>query len=203
MKIWQRVTSQFEKPSGFLGSIAGFIMAHRASNQERNTWAVDLLDLQLNDNVLEIGFGPGIALEMMSKCVVSGTIYGVDHSQKMYSLAKKRNQNVITAGRMKLFFGSVSNLPEFTKRIDKVLDVNSFQFWNDPLNSLIAIRKCMNKGGTITIVHQPRKPGSTASDAMEAGNKISSFLKEAGFERIAIHKKNMKPVSAICVIGSA
>jgi ubiquinone/menaquinone biosynthesis C-methylase UbiE len=203
MNIWQRVTSQFGKPSGFLGSIAGFIMTHRVSNQERNIWAVDLLDLQLNDNVLEIGFGPGIALEMMSKFIASGTIYGIDHSQKMYSLAQKRNQNVITAGRMKLFLDSISNLPEFTKKIDKVLDVNSFQFWNDPLNSLIALRKCMKKGGTIAIVHQPRTPGSTASDAVEAGNKISSFLKEAGFEKIAIHNKKMKSVSTICVMGNA
>jgi ubiquinone/menaquinone biosynthesis C-methylase UbiE len=202
MKIWQKVTSQFGKPSGFLGSIAGFIMAHHASNQERNTWAVDLLDLQLNDNVLEIGFGPGIALEMMSKFVASGTIYGIDHSQKMYSLAQKRNQNVITAGRMKLFLGSVLNLPKFNKRIDKVLDVNSFQFWNDPLNSLIAIKKCMNKGGIIAIVHQPRKPGSTALDAIEAGNKISSLLKEAGFERITVHTKNMKSAPTIYVIGN-
>jgi ubiquinone/menaquinone biosynthesis C-methylase UbiE len=203
MNVSQRVTSQFGKPSGFLGSIAGFIMVHRASNQERNTWAVDLLDLQLNDNVLEIGFGPGVALEMMSKFVASGTIYGIDHSQKMYSLAQKRNQNVIAAGRMKLFLGSVSNMPELIQKIDKVLDVNSFQFWNDPLNSLIALRKCMNKGGTIAIVHQPRKPGSTALDAIEAGHKISSFLKEAGFEKNVIHNKKMKPVSAICVMGNA
>jgi hypothetical protein len=104
---------------------------------------------------------------------------------------------------MKLFLGSISNLPKFTKKIDKVLDVNSFQFWSDPLNSLIDVRKCMNKGGTIAVVHQPRKPGSTALDAMEAGNKISSLLKEAGFKNIVIHKKNMKPVATICVMGNA
>jgi len=61
----------------------------------------------------------------------------------------------------------------------------------------------MNKGGTIAVVHQPRKPGSTALDAMEAGNKISSLLKEAGFKNIVIHKKNMKPVATICVMGNA
>ena len=104
---------------------------------------------------------------------------------------------------MKLFLGSASNLPVFTKKIDKVLDVNSFQFWNDPLNSLIDIRKCMNKGGIIAIVHQPRKPGSTTLDAIEAGNKISSFLEKAGFEKITVHEKNMKPVVTICVMGKA
>jgi SAM-dependent methyltransferase len=201
MKIWQRITSQFGKPSGFLGSIAGFIMAHRASNLERNTWAVDLLNLHLADNVLEIGFGPGLALTMMSKLVSTGIIYGIDHSEKMVLLAQKRNQHAIASGRMKLFLSSVSELPELSHTIDKVLDVNSFQFWNDPLESLRVIKKCMNKGGTIAIVHQPRKPGSNESHTIDAGNRIASFLTDAGFERVRIHKKKMKPVDAICVIG--
>jgi hypothetical protein len=47
----------------------------------------------------------------------------------------------------------------------------------------------------------PMESGSTSSDAVEDGNKISSFLKDAGFERIIIHKKNMKPVSTMCVMG--
>jgi SAM-dependent methyltransferase len=203
MNVWQHISSQFGKPNGFLGSIAGFIMTHRASNRERNTWAVDLLNLQLSDIVLEIGFGPGLALEMMSKFISSGKIYGIDHSQKMYSLAQARNKNAIAAGRMELLLGSVADVPKLARKIDKVLDVNSFQFWDDQVNSLLTLKKCMNKGGTIAIVHQPRKPGSTGSDADNAGHKIMACLKDAGFEGIVLHKKNMKPVPTICVMGSA
>jgi hypothetical protein len=61
----------------------------------------------------------------------------------------------------------------------------------------------MNKGGTIALVHQPRKPGATESDADEAGHKIMAYLKDAGFERIILHKKNMKPVTSVCVMGIA
>ena len=203
MNAWQIVTAQFGKPSGFLGSMAGFIMTYRTSNRERNTWAVDLLNLHLADNVLEIGFGPGIALEMMSRLISTGIIYGIDHSEKMYLLAQKRNQNALASGRMKLFLGSVSELPELSHRFDKVLDVNSFQFWNDPLESLQVIKKRMKKGGTIAIVHQPRKPGSNESHAIDAGSRIASFLKDAGFDKVIIHKKKMKPVAAICVLGNA
>ena len=61
----------------------------------------------------------------------------------------------------------------------------------------------MNKGGTIAIVHQPRKPGSNESHAIDAGSRIASFLKDAGFDKVIIHKKKMKPVAAICVLGNA
>jgi hypothetical protein len=41
-------------------------MAHRPSNAQRNRWVVSLLDVQPTDRVLEIGFGPGIAIQELS-----------------------------------------------------------------------------------------------------------------------------------------
>lgn len=202
MSLWKIVTTQFGNPSGVLGSIAGFIMAHRASNRERNAWAVELLNLQLSDNVMEIGFGPGLALEIISKSISTGKIYGVDHSKKMFKLASKRNYSAVSSNRMKLFHASISDLPESIKNLDKVLDINTFQFWQNHLDILCNIKKRMSKEGTIVIIHQPRKPGSTQSDADEVGEKISSLLKKAGFKNIAIHNKNLEPVAAFCVIGN-
>jgi hypothetical protein len=63
VSISHQIVSQFRQPHGFLGQIAGLIIANRPSNLERNNWTVDLLDLKPTDNVLEIGFGPGIALK--------------------------------------------------------------------------------------------------------------------------------------------
>jgi aldehyde:ferredoxin oxidoreductase len=54
----------------------------------------------------------------------------------------------------------------------------------------------------ILIVHQPRQPGATDADAVEAGNTFAALLRKAGFENIEIHKKTTKPVSIIAVKGS-
>ena len=67
MKIWKFVVSQFGKPEGLFGKLAGFIMSTRPSNIERSDWGISLLDIQSTDNVLEIGFGPGIAIQKMSE----------------------------------------------------------------------------------------------------------------------------------------
>jgi hypothetical protein len=63
---------QFRRPTGLLGRLAGWIMANRPSNIERNRWTVDLLNVQPSDHVLEIGFGPGLRCERQSGCAGEG-----------------------------------------------------------------------------------------------------------------------------------
>jgi hypothetical protein len=70
----ERIRGQFRRPTGVPGRIAGGIMAHRASNRRRNAWAVSLLDVQRDDRVLEIGFGPGIAITELSATAPEGHV---------------------------------------------------------------------------------------------------------------------------------
>jgi hypothetical protein len=38
MSLVEKVVAQFARPTGIWGDLAGFIMAHRPSNLERNEW---------------------------------------------------------------------------------------------------------------------------------------------------------------------
>ena len=58
--------AQFGRPTGFLGSIVGHIMARTPSNLERIQWTLSLLDVKPADRVLEVGIGPGVAIELVS-----------------------------------------------------------------------------------------------------------------------------------------
>jgi ubiquinone/menaquinone biosynthesis C-methylase UbiE len=202
MSLWEKIAEQFGKPSGFLGNIAGFIMATRSSNIERNKWGISLLNIQPSNHVLEIGFGPGVAIQKMCNLVTDGIIYGIDHSELMVKKASDRNKNAISSGKVKLILTSVAELPSFDHPIDKVIDINTFQFWKDPVNSLQEIKRMMKPKGIIAIVHQPRKPGATDQDSTDAGDKISKYLEKAQFKNIRIEKKLMKPVSTVCVLGT-
>ena len=202
MSLWGTVSKQFGNPSGFLGRIAGFIMAKRSSNIERYEWASSLLDIQPSDHVLEVGFGPGVGIQKMSELVTDGIIYGIDHSELMTRMASDRNEKAISSGKVKLITAPVSELPAFDRPIDKVIDINSFQFWEDPDSSLRTIKTIMKPNGVIAIVHQPRKPGATEQDVNEAGEQFSNNLRNAQFSNIRIEKKEMKPVSTVCVLGT-
>ena len=201
MNTWMKISRQFGKPSGILGGVAGFIMSHRSSNIQRNKWGISLLNLRPNDNVLEIGFGPGIAIKMMSEKIDTGSIYGIDHSELMLRNATDRNIEAINSGKVKLFLGSVGELPKFDRPIDKILDINSFQFWQNLGEQLISLKNKMALNGTIALVHQPRKPGSTSEDSELSANNFADILKSAGFKNIRTEKLMLKPVPAICVLG--
>jgi hypothetical protein len=87
MELRQRaidaVRDQFGRPTGLWGRAAALLMAHRSSNRTRNSWAVSLLDVRRVDRVLEIGFGPGLAIWELSRIAVEGYVRGIDHSELM------------------------------------------------------------------------------------------------------------------------
>jgi ubiquinone/menaquinone biosynthesis C-methylase UbiE len=201
MRIRERLMLQFGMPEGILGRIAGFIMAHRSSNIERIKWAIAELDARAADCVLEIGFGPGIGIRLLSDRIIEGKVYGIDHSPLMARKAKSRNKIAVDSGRVELIVTSSSQLPSFDRRIDKALDINTFQFWDEPMRALRQLRAALKPGGIIAIVHEPRERGATDRDTIEAGRRISETLEASGFEEVRQKLRRMKPVSTVCVIG--
>lgn len=203
MSLWQRIASQFGNPRGIPGQIAGFIMAHRQSNIERSDWAVSLLDLKPSDRVLEIGFGPGVTIQKMSGIVSDGRVLGLDRSAVMVRQASRRNRESISSGRVRLLHGSISAFPPGEGPFNRILDINTFQFWKDPLDALKNLKAQLYPGGVIAIVHQPRKPGAGDDDTARAGKKCAELLREAGYQEVTIEQKRMKPASATCIRGKA
>ena len=75
--LFGAVVSQFVRPHGFAGRLAGWEMALRPSNRKRNRWAVGLLDVQPQDHILEIGFGPGLAIRELARRATDGFVLGI------------------------------------------------------------------------------------------------------------------------------
>jgi cyclopropane fatty-acyl-phospholipid synthase-like methyltransferase len=192
MSLVERIVAQFARPTGFFGNITGFIMAHRPSNLERNDWSISLLNLQPSDRVLEIGFGPGVTIQKMSKIVIYGVIWGIDHSEVMFRQASKRNQHAISVGRVRLVLTSISQLPSFDDLFDKILAVNNFHNWDNKTDVLRRLKEQLRTGGIIALVHQPRIPGATEDDATEAGERFARYLEMAGFKDIKVERKMCK-----------
>src|SRR5579875_3191486 len=90
--------AQFARPSGPLGRVAGWMMA-RTDADDR--WIVDLLDVQPDDRVLEIGFGPGVAIALLAARATAGIVVGVDPSDVMAQQAARRNRAAVRAGRVR------------------------------------------------------------------------------------------------------
>lgn len=195
------VVEQFERPTGILGRVAGFIMRVRPSNRERNLRALTLLDIQPEDAVLEVGFGPGIAIERAAELASRGKVIGIDHSELMLREAQRRNAKAIDAGKVELLLGSAQRLPAFSVRFDKALAVNVYMFWDDPVAVLHRLRGLMQPGSVILLALQPRNLGATNDDARAAADHMASALRGAGFENVRIEILKMAPVDTACVLG--
>lgn len=188
---------QFGHPRGIAGSMAGWVMAHRRSNLHRNKWAVALLEVQPADRVLEIGFGPGVAIAELAGRATRGQVYGIDHSEVMVRQAGRRNDAAIRANRVQLIHASVEELPGFDEPLDAILAVNSVGFWPDPVEGLRRLRSLLRPGGRIALATQPRCPGtSTARGARE----LQDLLTRAGFTRIRTETLGLDPPVA-CVLA--
>jgi ubiquinone/menaquinone biosynthesis C-methylase UbiE len=160
-----------------------------------------LLDIQPNDRLLEIGFGPGIAVELASKIASEGFIAGVDHSEVMVRQASKRNARAIRDGQVVLRLGSVSNLPTFNTPFDKIFTINSIHFWNEPVDCLKALRQQLRPGGLIAVTIQPRSRSATDETTLEIGKEIVMNLNHAGFSQVTLEIKQLRPVSVACALG--
>jgi ubiquinone/menaquinone biosynthesis C-methylase UbiE len=201
-QLYRRLVAQFHHPRGFPGHLAGWEMALRPSNRKRNAWAVGLLDVQPSDRVLEIGFGPGIAVRELARSATRGEVVGIDRSAVMRAQAARRNATAIRTGHVSLTVASVEELPAFDRPFDKILAVNNMGMWSDPGSRLNELAGLLRGGGRIAIVSQPRCPGATGETTAAAAREIAGLLDAAGFASIRTETLELTPPVA-CVIGTA
>lgn len=194
------VRGQFGRPTGLWGSAAGWLMAHRSSNRRRNSWAVGLLDVRSDDRVLEIGFGPGLAIRELSRIATEGYVCGIDHSALMLRRASRRNADGLRRGAVDLRCGTVEELPEFGTPFDKVLAVNTMLFWSEPVARLAQLRTLLRAGGVIAVAHQPRGAGATDETSLTQGREIAAALDRAGFSSVRLETLRLTP-AVVCAIG--
>jgi ubiquinone/menaquinone biosynthesis C-methylase UbiE len=143
----------FGRPQGVLGRLGGIIMGR--TNEGCGAWVTDLLDIRPNDNVLEVGFGPGVIVQRLSKLASAGRVAGVDPSQEMLAQARARNATAIQNGLVDLRRASVDSLPFDDNSFDKALAINSMQVWPDPSAGLREMGRVMKSGARVALGFTP------------------------------------------------
>ncbi|HVW43259.1 MAG TPA: methyltransferase domain-containing protein [Amycolatopsis sp.] len=195
------LVGQAHRPRGIVGWANGWMFALRPSNRQRNIWAVSLLDVQPTDRVLEIGFGPGIAIAEFAVRATQGHVFGIDYSQAMVRHAARRNAAAVRAGRVHLTHASVERLPSFGEPLDAILAVNSLGFWPDPVERLRELRRLLRPAGRIALVSQPRCPGATRDTTARAAQELQDMLTRAGFTDTRVETLDLDPPVA-CVLAA-
>jgi ubiquinone/menaquinone biosynthesis C-methylase UbiE len=176
-------------------------MAHRPSNRQRGVWAVSLLGVRPADRILELGFGPGLAIKALVRAG-AGHVYGLDHSGVMLRQASRRNAAAIRAGRVTLIMAPAEQIPPaLDGPFDAILAINTLGFWPAPAQQLAGLHQRLAPGGRIAIVSQPRCPGATADTSRSAARDIEDLLTGAGFTHLSTQTLPLSPPVA-CVLAT-
>ena len=161
----------FGRPEGMLGKLGGTVMARM--NRPAAAWGIEVLAPRPGEKVLEIGFGPGVAIELLARAAPDIRVAGIDPSSEMVGQAARRNAAAIALHAVDLRRGSADDLPFDGDSFDAALAINSLQVWPDAMAGLREIRRVLRPGGRVALVFTPR------SGQARAG--IKKLLTDAGF----------------------
>jgi SAM-dependent methyltransferase len=147
--VWAYLGRQLRHPSGSGAVLIWPAMA--LANRQPNRVAIAALDIAPHDTVLELGFGPGRALQSLTAMASRGRVLGIDHSARMLAQAMRRNRAAISEGRLALHHGPFDRLPWAAKSVDKILAVNVAYFFGADGAEVREARRVLRPGGRLAI----------------------------------------------------
>lgn len=147
-RFWDGVGGQLRAPHGRWGTLAGWAM--RLVNARVNALAIEALCLRGGETVLEIGCGPGQALQLLLASSLGVTVTGIDHSTVMIRQAAALNADAMRQGRLTLLNCDFTLLPFKSGTVDAILAVNVAYFMQTT-EALGECRRVLRPGGQIVI----------------------------------------------------
>lgn len=197
---------QARKPSGWFGRVVMSRIFNKG-NADLNNFIKDLLDLQENDKVLEVGFGPGKLLHEIASITTKGIVEGIDFSEAMYAEAIKINKKHIADNRLKIQKGNCTDMPYENESFDKVCTSNTIYFWDDPNKIIKEMFRVIKRSGKIVVGFRDKEqmknlPLSDDVFKLYSLEEVETVLSNAGFTDISVEEREGKPFVSYCAVAT-
>ena len=207
MGVGRFMAKQLCQPSGWFGSqVLSRLM--NLGNWKIVETTVELLEIQPQHRLLEIGFGGSAGLARLAERVQSGVVTGVDFSAEMVCRAERRFHKEISAGRMKVQQGDVSQLPFPDESFDRVLAVNTIYFWPDTMRGLREIHRVLKADGRVAVAIRSKEKMSKYTVTRHgfrlfSAEELVDVIQRVGFQQLRIdHRDQEKTYDQIVVVAS-
>jgi arsenite methyltransferase len=189
LKTPRTIARQLSHPTGLVGCLIARLMNRH--NAAMNAFAVEQLDPQPRDRILEIGFGGGTALKPL--IARAGFVAGVDRSRAMVSRAASLFFDAVQAGRAQFHEGHVESLPYPANSFGKIFTVNTVYFWKSLESGFSEIHRVLIPGGCLVVGFLPkdrmdRMGMPTDIFTTRAPEDVVATLKATGFVSVRIER---------------
>jgi ubiquinone/menaquinone biosynthesis C-methylase UbiE len=146
-------SEQARRPKGLFGRMVMSIVFDQG-NAFLNSFVNELMSVQIDDRIIEIGFGTGKLIYKMAQQIEKGLIEGVDFSRTMASIAKKRNKKNIAKGKVKIVEGNFDEMPYKKDSFTKACSVNTLYFWSKPEHTAKKIAEILKPEGRLILAFE-------------------------------------------------
>jgi SAM-dependent methyltransferase len=206
-KPWRRrfaeyINRQASCPAGLFGQLLGKLwrFEHRRVNQR----SLALLGIEPNQDVLELGCGSGSALAVAIERAAGGRVVGLDVSETMVAMARRRNHKAIDQEIVAIRQMDGVNLGLERASFDRIFSVHTLYFWKNPEEILRQLRESLRSHGRLVVTFRPEAPGipkrfrdQTYRFYTEA--ELAELLQQAGFTDVQL----IRHESIVCAVASA
>ena len=195
MSIMASMMTQFRKPSGWLGRLAGVGMNVVHARLWR--WGLTHVAVEPDATVLDVGCGGGRSVQDLARAAPRGKAYGLDYSEEMVRMARRVNRVLIREGRADIQHGTVSALPFPDAAFDLVTAFETHYFWPDLPGNLREICRVLKPAGTLPITNEGPEDEQFAKrnrhwvqwsgiEQLHTPEMHRAFLTEAGYVKVKI-----------------
>ncbi len=152
----------------------------------RIRWAVEMMDVQPNDSVLEIGCGPGAGAELICQKLSTGKLFAIDRSESGVDRTKRRCKEHVDSGRLTVRQIDLATLRVPVKRLHKVFAFNVNLFWvRDCTEEMALLHERVLPGGAVYLFYEANRPELVPNVV----KKASAALQKAGFRVSVVEQK--------------
>ncbi len=205
MAFFKFLAQQLRKPSGFFGKHVMGRLLNRV-NDSLNVLMLELLAVNPDDRILEVGFGGGELLGRIAAKTTQGTVDGIDFSPEMVAQGAQRYKSSIAAGRMNLQVADAGDLPYPDVHFTKLCTANTIYFWDDPVAVLTELHRVLRPDGVLVLGFSPKRvienrPFAAYGFTLYEESDVQGLCLEAGFRDVRLVQGQAREHPFFCAVG--
>jgi len=166
------------------------------NHREISEFAFKCIDINVNDNILDIGCGGGVNIEKFLK-LTSGNVDGLDYSEVSVKASEDRNQDAVDAKRCRIIQADVSDMPIGDEEYDLASAFETIYFWPDICETFKEVSRIIRPKGKFMIAqgtdgnHPDDEKWLSTVEGMHVytAPELEKYLLDAGFSSVKSFKK--------------
>jgi SAM-dependent methyltransferase len=205
MGLFTVIGKQLQHPKGVLGkALFGWMTTKTIAHAH---WTADLMDVQPDDHLLEVGFGNGANVELLAERASNGRVAGAEISKTAVEMASKRNARAISEGRVILHQTAGGALPFEDAAFDKACTVATMYVIENPSAVFEEMHRVLKPGGLAAVTFPVRekfmrfKPAQTQGFHFHELADLEAAFRDAGFIETRTERNDAVRFGAHCMLG--